>query len=157
MVHDGTQSRKSVGVLVLDPGTGVDLPGTWPVLARCVQVLWLWLSAAEDPLVHARATMERQADAGLSVYVITRSPLLQTALLVAAHRPDQVGAVLLVTDKGARPDSDDLCDVLARHEVPVHSVALTEPSSGRPHPLCRHEVMDMVRNDLTDLGVPAVG
>jgi hypothetical protein len=155
-VQDGAQGQESVGVLVLDPGTGADIPGTWSALARCVRVLWLWLSAAEDPLVHARATMERQADAGLCVYVITRSPLLQTALLVAAHRPDRVGAVLLVSDKGARPGRDELCDVLARHEVPVHSVTLTEPSSGRPHPLCRHEVMTMVRHDLLHLGVPAM-
>lgn len=155
-MHDGAQGRESVGVLVLDPGTGADLPGTWPTLARYVQVLWLGLSAAEDPLVHARATMERQADAGRSVYVITRSPLLQTALLVAAHRPDRVGAVLLVADEGARPGRDELWDVLARHEVSVHSVILTEPSSGRLHPLCRHEVMDMVRSDLTHLGVPTV-
>lgn len=148
--------RQSVGVLVLDPGAGADLPGTWAALARCVQVLWLWLYAAEDPLVHARATMDRQVDAGHSVYVITRSPLLQTALLAAAHRPDRVGAVLLVAEKDTPPGRDGLRDVLARHEVPVRSVTLTEPSSGRPHPLCRHEVMDMVRTDLTDLGVPTV-
>lgn len=156
MVNDGVRDRESVGVLVLDPGTGADLPGNWPALAQYVQVLWLWLSAAEDPLVHARAMMERQADADRSIYVITRSPLLQTALLVAAHRPERVGAVLLVEEKGAKPGRDDLWDVLARHDVPVHSVTLAEPSCGRPHPLCRDEVMDMVHSDLIDLGVPAV-
>lgn len=149
------RDRESVGVLVLDPGTGADLPGTWPALARYVQVLWLWLSTAEDPLVHARATMERQADAGRSVYVITRSPLLQTALLVAAHRPEWVDAVLLVAEKGARPGRDELWEVLARHDVPIHSVTLAEPAYGPQHPLCRDEVMDVVHSDLTDLGVHA--
>jgi hypothetical protein len=144
-----------VGVLVLDPGTGADLPGTWSTIARSVQVLWLWLSAAEDPLVHARATFERQADAGLFVYVITRSALAQTAMLVAAHRPEVVGAVLLVEEEGTRLGRDQLRDVLAAHHVPVHSIRLGAGPNRRLHPLCRREVMDTVRKDLVELGAPA--
>lgn len=156
-----------VAVLVLDPvdrGRVGGPPRIWNSLADNVRVLWLSLPGVEDPLVHARALLERQVDQGVRVYVVTSRHAERTALLLAAHRVDVVSGVFVGTDGAGISEDVTLRHVLDEHDVPVWTVESNEyGTNGAPaekEPLDRAEVLEALVRELLDHDVrttPATG
>lgn len=169
--HLGTEKHTrpppgGVAVLVLDPadrGRIGDPPEMWTALADNVRVLWLHLISVEDPLIHARALLERQVDRNIGVYVVTGREAEHTALLVAAHRVDAVAGVFVAGD-GSGSDDAALRDVLAAHGVPVWPIEARGSNSGgavcEQQPLDSAEVLEALIRELLERDVrasPAVG
>ncbi|KEI43801.1 hypothetical protein [Saccharopolyspora rectivirgula] len=96
----------------------------WQELAGEVRVVWPGNRLWGDPLVDARITLEDQAERSSRVYLLADASNAQLALVLAAHRPGVVRAVLLVS-LPRQPIADDcahqqLVGALRSRGVQVH-------------------------------------